>query len=49
MVGKKIRPKPDRVRFMGLFMLLLLRIIIAFIGYMIIRKKEAKQRTFLKR
>ena len=36
-------------RFMGLFVLLIIRIIAAFIGYMVIRKKEAKQRTFLKR
>ena len=29
-------------RFMGLFVLLIIRIIIAFIGFMIIRKKEEK-------
>ncbi|MDO5149588.1 MAG: hypothetical protein Q4D76_09365 [Oscillospiraceae bacterium] len=35
-------------RFMGLFILLIFRIVIAFIGYMIIRKKEAKGKHIAK-
>ena len=35
-------------RFMGLFVLLIIRIIVAFIGYMVIRKKEAKSKHIAK-